>query len=82
LSSIVDQVRQILNAHGKLSVDATSLAEDADLYEVGLSSFATVQMMLALEEAFDVEIPDQMLNRRTFESISAIAGVVKSLSSS
>jgi len=29
--------------------------------------------MLALEEAFDVELPDRLLRRRTFSSIDAIA---------
>jgi acyl carrier protein len=79
LTTIGDRIRKILNDHGKLSVDATSLADDADLYEAGLSSFATVQLMLALEDEFDVEIPERLLNRRTFESIRAIAGVVHSL---
>ena len=49
------------------------LADDADLYAAGLSSHATVNLMLALEEAFDVELPDRLLKRKTFSSINAIA---------
>ncbi len=79
LTTTGDRIRTILNDHGKLSVDAATLADGADLYEAGLSSFATVQLMLALEDAFDVEIPERLLNRRTFESIAAIAGVIGSL---
>lgn len=74
-----DRVRSILNQHAKLRVDAKSLADDADLYANGLSSFATVQLMLALEEEFDLEFPDRLLNRRSFESINAIAAVVNSV---
>ena len=74
-----NKIRMILKTHGKLSVDAVTLADNDDLYEAGLSSFATVQLMLALEDEFGVEIPEKLLNRRTFASISAIANVVESL---
>lgn len=73
------RVRRIVADHGKLGVDVDTLSTDADLYEVGLTSFATVQLMLALEEEFDVEIPDRLLNRRTFQSIAAMSGAVGSL---
>ena len=35
--------------------------------------------MLGLEETFDVEFPERMLNRRTFASIAAIAAAVSEL---
>ena len=39
----------------------------ADLYAAGLRSFASVQLMLALEEAFEVEFPESLLNRQSFQ---------------
>ncbi len=68
----MDRIRAVLDQFGKLKVAASSLAPDADLYDAGLTSFASVQLMLALEEAFDVEFPESMLNRKTFSSIAAI----------
>ena len=41
-----------------------SLAEDADLYAAGLTSHATVNLMIALEDHFGVEFPERMLRRR------------------
>ncbi len=76
MSSTSDRVRSVLKQHAKLSVDAGALADHDDLYAVGLSSFSTVQLMLALEEEFNIEIPDKMLNRRSFESVAAITNVV------
>jgi acyl carrier protein len=35
--------------------------------------------MLALEEEFDVEFPDEMLTRSAFESIGSIAGALTTL---
>ncbi|MBD8892433.1 acyl carrier protein [Roseibium litorale] len=68
-----DTIRELLSKHGGLPVAADQLADTADLYEAGLSSFASVQLMLALEEEFDIEFPEAYLNRKTFSSISAIA---------
>ena len=76
MSTTAGRVRGILNQHARLSVDAGTLAETADLYAAGLSSFSTVQLMLALEEHFDVEFPDRLLNRRSFESIASISNVI------
>ncbi|HEX2585871.1 MAG TPA: acyl carrier protein [Steroidobacteraceae bacterium] len=79
MSSTSDRVRSVLKQHAKLTVDAAGLADNDDLYAVGLSSFSTVQLMLALEEEFNIEIPDKMLNRRSFESVAAITGVVEAV---
>jgi acyl carrier protein len=74
-----DEIRQIIRGHARLSVDADSLADDADLYEAGMTSHASVNVMLALEDHFDIEFPDQMLKRSVFESISAIAAALAEL---
>jgi len=37
-----------------------------------MTSHASVNVMLALEETFDVEFPDTMLTRSVFESVSSI----------
>lgn len=69
-------IRQILKDHGRLPVEIDALADDQDLYAAGLTSFSAVQVMLGIEEAFDIEFPERMLNRKTFSSISAIAACV------
>ncbi len=72
-------VKDLIAKHGGLSADVASLADDADLYAAGLSSFASVQLMLAIEETFDIEFPDRMLNRKSFQSIGAISACVAEL---
>lgn len=68
-----DTIRNLLKKHAGLPVNVDDLADGADLYAAGLSSFASVQLMLALEENFDIEFPDSLLNRKSFQSIDAIA---------
>jgi acyl carrier protein len=69
---MTEEIRQIIADHGRLSVDVAGLAADADLYHAGMTSHASVNVMLALEDHFDIEFPDSMLKRSVFESISAI----------
>ncbi len=71
-SSARDRVRTLLKTTGWLQTDIDTLGNDADLYVAGLTSHATVTLMLALEETFDVEFPDSLLRRRTFSSVDAI----------
>ncbi len=75
----VDTVRRVLDAHGKLSSPAASLALDADLYAAGMTSHASVNVMLAVEDAFDIEFPDALLTKSTFCTISSISAAVESL---
>ena len=67
-------LRKLIADHGRLPVAAATLRDGDDLYAAGLTSFAAVQLMLAIEERFDVEFPETMLNRRSFASIAAISG--------
>lgn len=76
---MLDTIRQLVDEQGRLSVEAKTLGDNDDLYASGLTSFAAVQLMLALEETFDIEFPDRMLNRRSFASISAIAACLSEL---
>ncbi|KQV73099.1 acyl carrier protein [Rhizobium sp. Root1220] len=69
-------IRELLVKFGKLPVSVDQVADDADLYAAGLTSFASVQLMLGIEEAFDIEFPDNLLNRKSFASISAISRTV------
>jgi len=74
-----ETIRDLLARVGGLPVPVTDLKDDADLYAAGLSSFASVQLMLGLEEAFDMEFPDNLLNRKSFASIDAIQQTVSQI---
>lgn len=76
---MVAGIRSVLAECGGLAVDAETLAVDDDLYAAGLTSHGCVGLMLGLEEQFDVEFPEKLLNRRTFESIAAIRDAVRGL---
>ncbi len=77
--SHADQIRAILKNHGRLSKDVDQLGDEDDLYQAGMTSHASVNVMLALEGEFDIEFPDHMLTRSVFESIGAIDAAIDEL---
>jgi acyl carrier protein len=73
------RIRNVLKEHGRLSVDVAKLNDEGDLYEAGLTSHASVSIMLALEGEFGIEFPDQMLTRGVFSSVAAIRNAVDTM---
>ena len=74
-----DKIRQAITDHARLSIPVESLADADDLYAAGMTSHASVNVMLALEDAFDIEFPDRMLKRSVFESIASISAALSEL---
>jgi acyl carrier protein len=74
-----DIIRGVLDAHARLRGPAAGLGDGDDLYSAGMTSHASVNVMLALEDAFDVEFPDELLTKHTFCSIATIREAVGSL---
>jgi holo-[acyl-carrier protein] synthase len=74
-----EDIRRILAEHGRLPVEVDSLDDDSDLYQAGLTSHASVNVMLALEDTFDIEFPQQMLRKKTFVSVEAIRDALTEL---
>jgi acyl carrier protein len=74
-----DQIRDVLRDHARLPVDVEQVDDHADLFQAGMSSHASVNVMLALENTFDIEFPDRMLTRNVFESVDAIAVAIGEL---
>jgi acyl carrier protein len=74
-----ERIRRVLAEHARITADLGTLSDDADLYQAGMTSRGSVNVMLALEEAFDVELPEDMLRRSTFQSVSAIRAAITEL---
>lgn len=65
-----------------MAVDPREVDDQADLYNLGLTSHTSVDVMFALEDVFDIEFPDGVLKKSIFASIrnleQVVAGLVKS----
>ena len=69
-------IRTVLADHGRLSTDIGKISDGDSLYGAGLTSHATVSVMLALEDEFDIEFPETLLRRSTFETIDSLDAAV------
>jgi len=69
-------ISTVLREHGRLAVPIEQLSAGDDLFAAGLDSTAVVSVMLALEDRFDIEIPDRLLTRRSFSSLAALEQLV------
>ena len=77
-----ESIRAILAKHGQLPVDVEKIRNEDNLYEAGMTSHASVNVMLALEDEFEVEFPEAMLRKSTFESVAAISAALGELAAS
>lgn len=77
--NVRERIRGIVRESAGLGAAGESLTDSTDLYRAGMTSFASVALMVALENEFELEFPDAMLNRSAFESIEAIASAIQSL---
>lgn len=78
-TTVTDAIRGLLAEHARLGVDASSLSETDDLYAAGMTSHASVTVMLACEDEWDIEFPQQMLKKSTFASIANIRAALAEL---
>jgi acyl carrier protein len=74
-----DRIRKIVKDHAGLGLEFEKVDYATDLYRAGMTSYASVVLMIALENEFELEFPDGMLSRRVFGSIDSIADAIESL---
>jgi acyl carrier protein len=74
-----DRIRKIVKDSSGLRLNFESAGDGTNLFQAGMTSYASVVLMIALENEFGLEFPDGMLSRRVFESIDTIANAIESL---
>ena len=76
-SGVTEVVRRMLVER---SIGGT-VSADADLREIGLTSLDMVDLVLSVECAFDLQIPEAQITPANFRSIAAIDALVNTLRS-
>jgi acyl carrier protein len=77
--NVNDRIWRVIRDHAHLPVDTATLNDATDLFQAGMTSHASVNVMLGLEAEFDIEFPDSMLTRNVFESVASIAAALQKL---
>lgn len=76
---VLAQVVELIRDSAKLLDPDETLPPDRELMDLGIDSFGLLELITSIELAFDIEIPDEMLTRETFQSASSVAQAVRQL---
>ncbi|MCC3247078.1 phosphopantetheine-binding protein [Methylocystis sp. WRRC1] len=72
-----ETIRRLIDREARLAIPASDLTPRANLYELGLTPYTAIRLLLAVEREFGVEFPRESLNRAAMASIEAIARCVR-----
>ncbi len=74
-----DRVRTIVGSMNLVPVPVDGLSDDDNLFDAGMTSFGSVQLMMAIEEEFDIEFPNSLLTRKTFATLGGLTSAVEQI---
>lgn len=74
----VDKILEIVKANMKNSPILSNQLEE-DLSLLGMDSIIFISVVIALEEEFDIEIPDEKLSLNEMNTIAKIMDVISSI---
>jgi acyl carrier protein len=61
----------LVGAEGSLRYRAEDIGSDADFVELGVNSVDYLQFVIAIEQEFDLEVPDDLIASKTLLSLRA-----------
>lgn len=74
---IKDRLKKIVRECAGLKLPTEEIEDLTDLYRAGMSSQASVMLMVAVEAEFSIEFPDAMLSREVFRDIETMASAIQ-----
>jgi len=69
---LLEEIEAVVRPHLRLLAPDAPLAPDQALGEAGLDSMASIELMLELEEKFDLAIRDDLITETSFSSLEEI----------
>ena len=78
--TIADKLCQFARAN--FLADGVEFTEHSPLAEVGIDSFALVELLLCSERAFGVRVPESHLTRNNLVSVATLANCIAELARS
>jgi acyl carrier protein len=79
IDGVEEEIRRVVGSQARLSVPLDDVGPDDNLFLLGMTSHAALNLMLALEEAFDIDFPEDLLQRSIFESLSGMGAAISGL---
>lgn len=76
---VTEKLLMILNKQLKFSEDAQSIPMEKTLESLGLDSMGAINLLLDIEDEFNISFPGEMLNEETFRTAASLREAVQLL---
>ena len=77
--SVTHRVKEVIIRKLSLDVTPEEIGDEDPLFGggMGLNSMATIEIIVGLEEEFEIEVPDEDLRVELFDSVKTMADYVR-----
>lgn len=72
-----EDLQHLIEMEAKLDIPASDLTPRANLYELGMTPYTAIRLLIAVEREFRVELPREALNRQTMATMENIMRCVR-----
>ena len=79
MSELKEKIQNCLVEHLRMVNSPQEIPVDADLSTLGLTSMAATNLLIDLEDEFNVQFPDSMLTPEVFHSVDSLGEAISSL---
>ena len=73
------RLQTVLRPHLRFLDRQQPIPRNEDLGKLGLDSMAAINLLLDLEQAFNIKIPDSLLTAETFETAASLEETIRPL---
>ena len=82
-TSLRTEVKELLVSGLRLTIDAREIADEAPIFGrdssgagLGLDSIDALELVVLVEERFNITIPDEDVGKKAFSSVAALADFI------
>ncbi|MGD9545743.1 MAG: phosphopantetheine-binding protein [Methylocystis sp.] len=72
-----EMIQRLIDQEAQICIPAGNLTPRANLYELGMTPYTAIRLLLAIEREFRVEFPRESLNRQTMATLENIVRGVR-----
>jgi acyl carrier protein len=75
--SVQQRLALIVRAHLRAVGPESPISADTPMRDLGLDSLAAVDLLFAVEQAFEISFPDSLLTENTFATLGTLQSAVE-----
>jgi len=72
-----ETIQRMIDQEAQIRIPAGHLTPRANLYELGMTPYTAIRLLLAIEREFRVEFPRESLNRDTMATMESILRCIR-----